>query len=78
MIGEEFQSKYRVDVFHGATVRLTIMNIEIGDTGTYVFQRDLDFERYSVIFHGKYEITYGGFTACFGDTAYRRDAHSGA
>ena len=52
-MAEGFQSKYRVDVFHGATVRLTIMNIEIGDTGTYVFQRDLDFERYSVIFHGK-------------------------
>ena len=52
-MGEQFRSKYRVDVLDGSALRLTIMNIEIGDTGTYVFQRDLDFERYSVIFHGK-------------------------
>ena len=76
-MAEGFQSKYRVDELNATTLKLTIMNIEIGDTGAYVISRSLTSVRYALIFHGKYEITYGGFTACFGDTAWR-DANSGA
>ena len=73
----DFENKYRVDVIDSTSLRLTIMNIEVDDTGTYVFFRDvLEMPRYSVIVHGKHKRFYGKFTACFGDTAWR-DAHSG-
>ena len=74
----DFENKYRVDVIDSTSLRLTIMNIEVDDTGTYVFFRNvLEMPRYSVIFHGKYKRFYGKFAACSGDTAWR-DAHSGA
>ena len=74
----EYESKYRVDRINGTTLRLTIVNVEIGDTGIYVFMRGPEKQNYSLIFHGKYKILYGKFAACSRDTAYRRDAHSGA
>ena len=76
-VGDKFENKYRVDELNATTLRLTIMNIEISDTGTYVFLRARNSRRYPVIVHGKYKRFYGKFAACSGDTAWR-DAHSGA
>ena len=75
-VEEEFQNKYRVDVIDSTTLRLTIMNVEIGDTGKYGFFEGHTSIIYSLIFHGKSKIFYGKFAACSCDAAWR-DAHLG-